>query len=265
MKLLVNTLFICLTLILVSCSLKSSNKNSFDKHERELVEDEIATFKQNLPYEIAGKGFVMTNVEIANELVIYTCKVSKENWDAMFLSQEVSSSDRNIARAISNMDKETINKLIRTGLGMKYVYVSQETNRTLLEIEVQSNKLKDVSDKLEKGEIEPYTLLELTKIELAKMEIPSQMDEGLWLTDAYVKDNNIYYIATFEYEVDKSNITDDDIAEVKESCIAALREEPLISSRKKELIKENIHFVYIYKDSRGKECMTVSIAPNEIF
>ena len=91
------------------------------------------------------------------------------------------------------------------------------------------------------------------------------MDEGLWLTDAYVKDNNIYYIATFEYEVDKSNITDDDIAEVKESCIDALREEPLISSRKKELIKENIHFVYIYKDSRGKECMTVSIAPNEIF
>ena len=264
MKLLVNTLFICLTLILGSCGLKSSNKNSVDKHEREMVEKEIATLKQNLPYEIAGKGFVMTNLEITNELVIYTCKVSKENWDAMFLSQEVSSSDRNIARAIS-MDKETINKLIRSGLGMKYIYVSQETNRTLLEIEVQPNKLKEISDKLEKGEIEPYTLLELTKIELTKMEIPSQIDEGLWLTDAYIKENNIYYIVTFEYEMDKSNISDDDIAEVKESCIAAIREDPLISSKKEELIKENIHFVYIYKDNRGKECMTVSIAPNEIF
>ena len=265
MKLLVNTFAICLILILVSCGLKSSNKNSFDKHERELVEEEIASFKQNLPYEIAGKGFVMTNVEIANELVIYTYKVSKENWDVMFLSHEVSSSDRNIARVISNIDKETINKLIRSGLGVKYVYVSQETNRTLLEIEVQSNKLKEVSDKLGKGEIEPYTLLELSKIELAKMEIPFQVGEGLWLTDAYIKGNNIYYIATFEYEIDKSNISDEDIAEVKESCIAYLREEPLISSRKEEFIKENIHFVYIYKDSRGKECMTVSIAPDEIF
>lgn len=42
---------------------------------------------------------------------------------------------------------------------------------------------------MENGEIEPYSLLEITKMELAKMEILSKMDEGLWLTDVYILTN----------------------------------------------------------------------------
>lgn len=265
MKPVVNILLVCITLVLSSCVLKSSNKNSDGLHDREMLEAELADFKRSLPYEIAGNGFVVTNIEIVNDFIIYTCKVSKENWDAMSLTQEVSSSERNIARAISNFDKEMVTKFIKSGLGLKYEYVSKEDNRTLLKIEVQPDKLKDIFAKLERGEIEPYTLLELTKMELGKMEIPAQMGDGVWLTDAYIKGNNIYYIATFEYEVDKSNISTEDIEELKNSSIAALREEPLLTARKKELVKENIHIVYIYKDSRGKECMRVSIAPQDIF
>lgn len=265
MKLLVNILLAFTVIAFGSCGLKSTNKNSINEQERKMVEEELATFKRSLPYEIAGSGFVMTNVEIVDDIVIYTCQVSEENWDAMSLTQEVSSSERNIARVISNLDKEAIGKFIRSGFGIKYVYVSQENDSTLLEVEVQPNKLKEVFDKLENGEIEPYSLLEITKMELAKMEIPSKMDEGLWLTDAYVDGQNIYYIITLENEVDKSDISEEDIEEVKKSCIAYIREEPLITAHKKEVLKENVHFVYIYKDSRGKECMRVSITPQDIF
>ena len=230
-----------------------------------MIEAELSEFKHSLPYEIAGSGFVVTNVEIVGDIVIYTCQVSKENWDIMSLSQEVSSSERNIARVISMIDKGAIAKSIKSGLGIEYVYVSQENDSTLLEIEVQPNKLKEVFDKLENGEIEPYSLLEITKMELAKMEIPSKMDEGLWLTDAYVEGQNIYYIITLEYEVDSSDISEEDIEYVKNSCIAYIREQPLITTHKKEIIKENVHFVYIYKDSRGKECMRISIALQDIF
>ena len=265
MKLLVKILLTFTVIVFGSCGLKSPNKNSTNEQERKIVEEEIATFKRSLPYEIAGSGFVMTNVEIVDDIVIYTCQVSKENWDAMSLTQEVSSSERNIARVISNLDKEAIAKFIKSGFGIKYVYVSQENDSTLLEVEVQPNKLKEVFDKLENGEIEPYSLLEITKMELEKMEIPSKMDEGLWLTDAYVEGQNIYYIITLENEVDKSDISEEDIEEVKNSCIAYIREEPLITAHKKEVLKENVHFVYIYKDSRGKECMRVSIAPQDVF
>lgn len=265
MKSLVNILLAFVILTFGSCGLNSSNKNSFNEHERKMVEEELATFKHGLPYEIAGSGFVMTNIEIVGDMVIYTCQVSKENWDAISLTQEVSSSERNIARVISNLDKEAIAKFIKSGFGIKYEYVSQENDSTLLEVEVQPNKLKEVFEKLEKGEIEPYSLLEITKMELAKMEIPSKMDDGLWLTDAYVEGQNIYYIITFEYEVDKSNISVEDIEEVKNSCITYIREEPLITTHKKEVLRENVHFVYIYKDSRGKECMRISIAPQDVF
>ena len=88
------------------------------------------------------------------------------------------------------------------------IYTSKGSREKLIEIEMSSEKMKEVRDKLESGEIEAYTFLEIAQMEIAKMEIPSQVDEGVWITDALLIDgHNLYFIATIEAELDSSDLS----------------------------------------------------------
>ena len=258
MKQFVDIFLICSVLLFSSCG-------SYNKKDRKEIEDEIATLKKELPKELDGSGVAITNAEIVEDMIIVTYEVYSDSWEGSCLSKETASSDRNAARMISDFGEDSVAKIVSAGFGMKIVWKSREDKQTLFVIELQHDKLKDMLDKVKNGEIKPYSLLELTKMELDKMDLPSQLENGIWLTEAYIKGNNVYYVATFEYEVDKSNISEYDLNEVKNSLIEELREEPLVTNRKEEMIEENIHIIYIYKDSRGEECMTVNIAPDEIF
>ena len=89
-----------------------------------------------------------------------------------------------MARVISNVSSEAVDKFIEHGLGLKYIYTSEETGETLLEVEMSADKMKEIRDKVDSGELQPYTMIELSQMEIAKMEIPSQIEEGVWMTDA---------------------------------------------------------------------------------
>ena len=129
-----------------------------------------------------------------------------------------------------------MDKFVENELGLKYIYVSKDTGKTLLEIEIPANKLKEIKDKIDKGEIEAYSILELSEMELSKLEIPSQIEEGVWLTDAYIKENSIYYVATIENEIEASDLSPSNIAKMKELCIEAIKEEGLVMIHKVEAI-----------------------------
>jgi hypothetical protein len=169
-----------------------------------------------------------------------------------------------MARVLANVSEEAAEKLIEHGLGIKYIYTSKETGKVLLEVQMTSQKLKEIKDKVEKGELQAFSMIEITKMELAKLKIPSEIEEGVWLTDAYVKGSKVYYVASVENEVDPSSLSGADILEMKESLIQGLREEGLVMMHIKEMIKENVHFIYIYKDNRGVEFSRVDISPEEL-
>ena len=107
-------------------------------------------------------------------------------------------------------------------------------------------------------------MIELSQMEIAKMEIPSQIEEGVWMTDAYIEGNKIYYIATIENEIDASDLSSSDLREMKEGLIEDLKNEGLLMAHKKEIVKEKIHIVYVYKDSRGKEFAKIDIGPYDL-
>lgn len=226
---------------------------------------ELESYKAQLPVEINGTGIFIDDILIKNDMIVYSCQLPNEMWETMSLGKEAPTSDRNMARVISNVDNKFVQRFIDTGFGLKYIYKSSETGEILMEIEMSAEKLEEISNKLKNGQIEPYTMIELSQMELARMEIPSQIEEGVWLTDAYIKGNNIYYIATIENEIEKEDLSYADIEEMKEGCIEGIREEKLITMNKKEVIKENIHFIYVYKDSRGVELARIDITPKDIF
>ena len=62
-----------------------------------------------------------------------------------------------------------------------------------------------------------------------------------------------------------SDFISSDKEEMKETLIESIKEEWLIMRHKKEIIKENVHFVYIYKDNRGEEFARIDISPYDIW
>lgn len=252
--------FIIFSYVLCSCG----NTSQKAAKEREEILKELTSYQEKLPYTVPGTKFTITDISVENDIVVYTCSVFNEDWDAMYMSSDLVSSDRNMARVISGMSSDAVNKFIEHGIGLKHIYTSKETGEKLLEIEMSSDKLKEVRDKVERGEIEAYTILELAKMEIARMDIPSQVDEGVWITDAYIDGHNVYFIATIEAELDGSNLSSSDKEEMKESLIEGIKEEWLITRHRKEMIKEDFHFIYIYKDNRGKEFARFDISPYDL-
>lgn len=249
-----------IVLLLTSCGANSAKSNK----EREEILKEITSYQDKLPYNISGTSIVITDIAVDNDIIVYTFRIGSEDWDVMSLASEVSNTDRNMARIMSNVSFEAVDKFIEHGLGLKYIYISEETGETLLEVEMSADKMKEIRDKVNSGELQPYTMIEISQMEIAKMEIPSQIEEGVWITDAYIEGNKIYYIATIENEIDVSDLSSADLKEMKEGLIEDLKNEGLIMIHQKEIVKENIHFVYVYKDSRGKEFARIDVSPYDL-
>ena len=257
-----STNLIALLLLLVLCSCNNVSKTKGNK--REEILRELAYFQDRLPYTVPGTRFTIKDISIDNDIVAYTCSVYDDDWKTMSMESDVANSDRNMARVLSNVSNEVVDIFIEHGIGLKYIYTSEETGKTLLEIEMSADKLKDIKDKVENGELEAYTILEIAQMELAKLEIPSQIDEGIWMTDAYIKGHNVYYVATIEAELEPSDLTSSDKAEMKENVLESLKGEWLIMNQKNEIIKENVHFIYVFKDNRGREFAKLDISPYDL-
>lgn len=252
--------FFFLFSVLYSCN----NTDKKSAKEREYILKELTSYQDRLPYTVPGTNFTITDINIENDIVVYTCSVYDEDWESMSMPSNVANSDRNMARVISGMSSDAINKCVEYGIGIKYIYTSKETGEKLLEIEMSSDKITEIRDKVESGQLEAYSILELTQMELAQLEVPSQIEEGVWLTDVYIDGHNIYYIATIEAELDASELSPVEKEEMKESIIEGLKEEWLVTRHRKEMVEENVHFIYIYKDNRGKEFARIDISPYDI-
>ncbi len=255
---------VCLLVIIIS-SCSEKKKSGLNSMERSQINKEFSALQAKLPMEILGIGITITSIALEGDMVAYTCTLTPETWNELAIPNEAVQSDRNIARVISNFDKNNIAMFIDKGLGIKYVYTNSITNEIFMQIEMTPSRLKEVSEKLKNGEIEPYTVVELAKMEIAKIQIPSQIEEGVWLTDAYIKEGNIYYEATLEEEINETDLDPSAFNEIRDGIIQGLREEGIFAMNKKQIIKENVHLIYIYKDNRGIEFARIEVSPRDIY
>ena len=259
----VNIVAICAVALLALGGIAAAVSCSHGQKNHKDIEKELSEFRSHLPMNVAGDEMVLTDVKLEDDIVVYTCEVSKDSWDAISLSVDALPSDRNIARLISSIDDSVIEKLIDSGLGLSYVYVSKENpSKVLFEVKADSKKLKEISEKLKSGEIQPMTLLELTELEIKRMKFPTQLEEGIWITNVYIDGKDICYEVKIESEIDPSAV---DLAAMKEACAEGAREEPLLSIRKDEFKAERINIVYIYKDINDVEFARVKLSAEEIF
>lgn len=254
-------LSVLLVVFTVSCFDKSSRKEARERHE---ILEGIKTFQKDLPYPIEGTGITITGMELEGDIIVYTYTISDEDWEEIAGPDDVANSDRNLARIISNISSTAVNLFIKHHLGLKMIYKSADSGKIFRVLEMSPEKLKEIKEKKDKGEIDAYTLLELTQMEIDQMKFPTKLEDGVWLTNAYIKGHSICYEARLENTVDPSDVSSSDLAEMKQSIIEGLKEDGVIEVHKSEIIKENIHFTYIYRDDRGVEIGRLDISPSEL-
>ena len=248
--------------LLVVFFVASCEGQSYTLKERSAFLQEFLSFKEKLPYKIR-ETFAITNLEVDNDFVEYTFQVNEEEWmEISLISDELIKNDRNLARVLGNFPSDITDQLIKYGIGFRSKYISAKTGKLLFELEMSADKIKEIKDKVNSGEIQPYSLIEATQIEISKMSFPVQIEEGIWMTSVYIEGNNVCYISSVEGEINPSDISNDDLKEMKEDIIEELKKSGLVIVHKEEILKENIHFIYVFKDSRGLEFARFDIGPN---
>ena len=238
--------------------------SSCSKVNRKIIVKQVAATKSHLPQKI-GAALEVVDVNIKGDMVEYVIKMSEDIWRVSGMTNETANSDRNIANLLSSIDDFTIGNYIGCDMGIKYTYYSSETNKKLVEIDISPSRLKEIHEKVKKGEIKEATMLETIQQEVVqvKSNLPAQIAENLWMTDVYIKGRSMYYVIKIDNGNSASDYTKEDIELIKEGCLQGLRGEQVIVLQKKKLVEEKIHFVYIYTDGEGKEICRVDIGPDE--
>ena len=234
--------------------------------KRKAIEKELSQMRRKLPIKVAGDDIVLIDAKLKGDMVEFKYEVSGYVRDAISQSGDAPSSDRNLARGISNLDNSIVSRLIESGVGLRIVFVSKNNNsKILFEVKADNKKLKEISEKLKSGEIQPMTLLELTELEIKSMKFPIQVDDDVWLTNEYIDGKDICIELKLKSEVDPSAIDESVLAAMKKDCAEGIREDPLEVAHKKEVIKEGINFIYIYKDVNDVEFARVKLTAEDIF
>ncbi len=221
----------------------------------------VEELKKQLPKEVAGKDFVVFDINVNVDTVEMSYKMSEKMWADFKQWEEIQNPDIIKAKLLSTASNDAIGIFVDDGMGLKYLIYSSETNKKLMEVCVSPDKLKEIYTKKKNGE---YSALFFVKEELAKKKLPVQIEEGCCITEAYVKGGKIYYVAQIDSEMDPKEITSDYLEILKGVCVYSLRGEKVLVLNKQELMDENIHIIYILKNSRNIEYARVDIEPSDL-
>ena len=248
--------------IFFSCAGNKKDKNN--SAQRQLIIHEIESLKQDLPMSIPNTPLTMEEVLIQNDMAIYVISAPQKILkNLLSFDSEEANSDKNIARLLNSVGNESIEKFIEAGFGLKYIYKNSDTGEKLFTIEADCNKLKTVKEGVASGKIVAYTALELFQMEINKIEIPCEIDKSVWITDAYIKGNEVFYIVKLESDITSADLTAEDLRGMKSNVLDGLKQ-TLLRFNKDELSQSGIKIIYVYKNNNGEEFARIEISANDL-
>lgn len=254
-----------ITMLFLFCGCTGNKQqNKINLNERRTIIREIENMKSHFPITVQNTPMKLVDVSVENDMVVFVASLPKDLWEESFLfGMDVVNSDKNVARVINSVDSQFINKFIKAGMGIKYIYRSSQSEEVLMTIEADCTRLKKIKKGMDSGEIVPYTTLEIFQMEIDGYDFPSKIEEGLWMTDGYIKEKTVYYIATLESNITSDDLSPSDVREFKQGILEGLKES-LIVAHKKEMEREGIKIIYIYKNNNGDEFVRVEITSDDL-
>ena len=245
------------------------------KESREQITQALEEVRAQMPISVVpGTSMLWVDAYLDddNDFVVFIFQANSEDAATYFLPQDNLSDERNIARFVNGMNftgDEFVDLLVEAEVGLKVLIFDSQSGEQLRTLNITPEQLRETRDKVASGELQPYDILDIFRMEIAAMEFPEQVDEITWLTNAYLDGSNVVYEYMVDLQVDPSDLTEGDIQEIREGVVEDLAQNPFLnfqySHNKESILKEDIHFVFIYRDNRGTEFMRHDIAPGDIW
>ena len=107
----------------------------------------VGELKKQLPKEVAGKDFVVFDINVNVDTVEMSYKMSEKMWADFKQWEEIQNPDIIKAKLLSTASNDAIGIFVDDGMGLKYLIYSSETNKKLIEVCVSPDKLKEIYTK----------------------------------------------------------------------------------------------------------------------
>lgn len=251
-------------LVLIAILVFQTPDNGPSDVVRAKITTEIEDLKSQLPISIPNTPLKIEDIFIEGDYVVFVANATKEVLqDAFSFGTEYSNSDKHVARVLKDFDPDVSKQYIKAGMGLKYIYKASDTGEIMSTIEIDCQRMEQIMQKISSGEITPYTSLEIFQMEIDSYNFPHEVEEGVWLTEAYIKGNTVFYFSTIDTDVTAADITDAYVAGMKEGILEGIKES-LFSTHKKEMQENRISIVYIYQNNEGEEFARVRITGDDI-
>lgn len=231
------------SLLLAVCTLISCESEK--ARYRKMLIDELELARTSLPESLSpGTSIMMTDMRLIGDTIMVWIESSQQDYNLYFSwSVETWNSDRQKARVLEcfrNNSDDFQDILLKSETGFKYVFANSETGESFFEVGISPEELLEILRKMENGELQPYTLMEVTRMGIAKMQFPMQIDEDMWVTDAYIDGSNLFYECMIDAEIESSDIEASDIRELKAETLESLRRDVLFTANKDKGVSEGI-------------------------
>lgn len=203
------------------------------------------------PHNIAP-GIVLTNVGVdKNEkMLVINYMLNLEMVEPV---AENVASENGIAQLLTGYDEVFAISMINAEAGYKFILTSPSADglNSSRIITVPASAIPVVYDKLKNGDyssLKPY--LEMLQSSFSNMQFPIKIVDGVWITDAYISDNEANWIYKIEGDIDASSFTDDLIQHNRINLLNNLRAN-MSQDYITEIEQKGITLHYTYRNERG--------------
>lgn len=216
---------------------------------------------KNLPIDIS-EGLSFEKLKVDGDYIYVEYSIAEANIkDYLNLNDSTLTSDKNIARILDKFDNEVKNSIVDAELGFIFVYKIKESKRIASKVEVTPDKLKNILEKMSRGELKAYSILDMFEDEIKAIKFPKRVDKYTIMKNAEIKDNNMHYL--MEIEIGNLKFTDEMISLMKKEMINDLNHSPIVA-HKEALLKEGTHIIYDFVDTGGSKLFTIDISPIDL-
>lgn len=240
-----------------------SAQNSATEKERAMFKQKFLEINKSLPMKVMDDVWLVS-VKVDGDYIVYDWEMTEEQWKSRSIPQDITTSDKNVAKYIGTLSPDIVQQLLYCRLGIAVSYKEKDTKKDLLSFSIEPQRLTKIKEGLDNGTIVPYTVLELLEQSVSKYKCPLQIDEGIWMTNVYVQGKNLYYEVEVDETIDFKDIPEKAKQDIKATFVSGVKDSGIFIAYKKELIKENVHFIYLFRDSNKKEVLVINIGPEDL-
>ncbi|MBR5101820.1 MAG: hypothetical protein IK092_01700 [Muribaculaceae bacterium] len=252
---------------LMACVTLSSCQDSKEK-----LNNLVKETNKHLPQDVPGLGSLV-NMGIQNDQLVINFDLDDINNqfidvnDSTFNFETSEAKESMILGIANNLDKDdqkNTKLLIDAEMGMRIVFKSMKTNKTV-EASLTPQELRKSLEAIKNISPKERNMRQLnTLIKNEKAKLPMSLDNGLQAVDEVLENETLTYTVVFDEELFDTETFQSNADNVKNYMLGAFGQDFATQQLGRMLVECGVNLAYKYVGNNSGEGLTVILTPAEI-